>query len=144
MYLFRSISFFGSQVGLAFFSGSEWHKIACKYYNTSVTLKNDFLVIREAICSWAWLRHWRKWLANRPTRDQDIAIHDNSCIIISYLNWPTNEHYELVKLLYLNLYSACIYWAVTKRNVFLHLFISKKPFSGHVDLDLCPHLSSLD
>ena len=58
------------------------HKIACKKQdNTLVTMNADYVVPRDLhIFSLSW-----KILANHLTRDQNIVIHGNACIIL-YIN----------------------------------------------------------
>ena len=55
-----------------------------KYNDIFVTVNNDCLDTRDVISNdfHSWFRRWWKSLANHLTRDQNIVIHGNSCIIL--------------------------------------------------------------
>ena len=71
--------------------------------NAWVTENNVFLVTSEVIWH-EWRSHEWKSLANHPTRDQNIVIHGNECIILFltcyFISWAhsfaKNNHWSFI------------------------------------------------
>ena len=64
------------------------------------------LVMRFVNDFHSWLRHSRKSLANRLTRDTKIVIHGNSCITlyIFYDDWMIARIFKIIVLIFSNLW----------------------------------------
>ena len=107
------------------FSATGWsgHKIACKKIKW-------WLVMRFADDVHSWLRSSWKSLSNHLTRDQIIAIHENSCIIVyicsssNQVGWfhGFSKRYPVVTVrclrrLYVTCYTA---WLFIVRYLYYH------------------------